>query len=425
MDLEIERQILDSCLVRLDVTIPEEEASRLKKSVIQKIKNTVRIGGYRKGRVPDEIILTRFRNLYRDELRQLTIDNTINKALEKANISYIFDLEVIRFRPEDKIFLSLSLEVPPQIDFGILKNQKITIATESIKESWLNKRIEDLRISFGRYEKSDEPIGDSHVADILYKIEGDENPRLIQIATFTQQDGFAAILSKESIGKKKGQKFKISVSSSLLDLEPEADVDVEVEIVQVYRATLPDLDDDFAKSAGYKDLKHLKDSMYNKLQYDIEVNNKQKALMEISKWVYEKNPFRLPDRFTESRMNNLSYSILKRPPSELNYQMRNMLRLLTHQEVIRDCVFYSYIEQKSISIDQDELKDRIKLLASFEGISPDLKRAQMERDRLIDSLKKDLLFFKALDNMVQEYSITIIREETGVSDTNSSRTDRA
>lgn len=157
---------------RIRVVIPAEEYKKTYYAAIRKIGRTNRIPGFRKGRVPDDIILSRFGYQVREDYTNELIGRTMYRAAAEAGIESVTEsaplVENIGDNGISEDFsYTFSVEVYPEVDLGEgLETVKFSRVRGEISEADVDRMIETLRRQQGVWEDAAGPIAKGHLVTL-------------------------------------------------------------------------------------------------------------------------------------------------------------------------------------------------------------------------------------------------------------------
>lgn len=247
---------------RLTVQVPGEEIQVKIDSKLREISKTVRVKGFRPGRVPMKVV----RQRYGKQIRQDILNETIQEGLQQA----IRDQDLrpasrprLDSEPEDKeggdFEFSALLEVYP--DIGALDVSEInmerpaTDITDEDVEEMLNTLRTQRREWTPVERKAQE--GDQVLIDYSAEIEERRVPEegTKRLAVVMGDSGFDK-LEKELAKLTGGENASIKLEFPQDFREPELagkKAKVELSTVSVSEGSLPEVDEDFIKSFGVED----------------------------------------------------------------------------------------------------------------------------------------------------------------------------
>ena len=264
-----------------DLTVAFKEKNL--KEEIDKLANELRkevaIPGFRKGKVPVDVIKTRFEGQLRAE--------SLQKLIQDKMIDLIKDYEPFIYGPpvvknlnesEEEVRLEVELDVPPKIDLDLSD-----IIIENVDEEAIdvNKELEKLREINSELNSVDREIkkGDIVFIDIIKAKEKVDN-----YSWEIGDDEFSHALLGLSSGQKKEVEVKLPDVFPIETNEKDKNR-VTVNILEIKEKNKPILDDEFAKDLGFESLSELKESLKDNIEAERKKSEKEdladKILVEL------------------------------------------------------------------------------------------------------------------------------------------------
>jgi trigger factor len=239
----------------LTVAFKEKNLKEEIDKLAEELKKEVTIPGFRKGKVPVDIIKTRFGGQLRAESIQKLIQDKMIDIIKEYE-PFIYGPPVVKNLNEDneEVRLEVELDVPPKIDLDL---SDIKIKGEDKEEIDVNQELEKLREINSELKSVNREIKKGDIVFIDIK-KGEENVN--NYSWEIRDDEFSQALLGLSTGEKKEIETELPeafpVEKSKEDKYP-----VTVNIVEVKEKNKPVLDDEFAKDLGFSSLSELKKSL--------------------------------------------------------------------------------------------------------------------------------------------------------------------
>ena len=235
----------------------------------KELKKEVTIPGFRKGKVPIDVIKTRFSGQLRAEsLQKLIQDKMID--LIKEYEPFIYGPPVVKNLNEgdEEVRLEVELDVPPKIDLDL---SGIEIEEKDKEEIDVNHELEKLRDINSELKSVDREIKKGDIVFIdIQKEEENVNNYSWEIG----EDAFSLVLLGLSNGQKKEIEVKLPEAIPVAKSKDGKDR-VSVKIVEIKEKNKPILDDEFAKDLGFGNLSELKESLKDNIEKERKESEKE------------------------------------------------------------------------------------------------------------------------------------------------------
>lgn len=272
---------LPNCVARFSVKISPDEMKALRSQATKTINKEVTVPGFRKGKAPDDMIVTQYGKHIDNELRDVAIRSACKHAMDETKIYPLkqdIGLEVEKFQvqPDGSADVSFRYETYPQVPN--VNVDDISITPVPIKETTaldIEHTIRQIQLYHGHFhDVVDRPVQDEDFVIVDIEVIDEEPPfKAYENSRFQlTEKGMPAWARKLVKGKNVGD----SVEGMS---EKEADnTDAEftphkcrITIIQAQTAHLPEANDDLAKKAGadnFEDLKQKIELQQNKQHKD-------------------------------------------------------------------------------------------------------------------------------------------------------------
>lgn len=395
----------------------------------RKVVKQVNVPGFRKGRVPRELLEANFGKeiLYEDAL-EFIVPAAYEKAIDDLKIDVMaqpeFDLGDIQ--SGEPLRIKVKVAVKPEVELGKLEGLEISIPTVEVTEADVDRRLEDMRSHYARLvEKVEAPseLGDSVTIDFAGSIDGvpfeggtGEDYQL-ELGSNTFIPGFEEQLVGLKAGETKDVEVTFPESYHAEDLAGK-DAVFKTTISKIESKELRPLDDDFAQEvSNFDTIEELRNDVRDNL---IKVNENQvnglkkkevvaKALeqcrIDVAPAVVENQFQNMLNQF-EQRLNSQGIGLeqyFQMTSSNLNDFRQDMLPEAEHN-IKTNFMLEKIIEEKGIEITDEEVDKQIQEIAAQMGV--DFDQAKQNLEGVIDKVSYNLKMDKAVQYLVDNALIT-------------------
>ncbi len=256
--MNIEKQYQEDHSAKLTVEVDQEKMNEFKKRAARKIASRGNIPGFRPGKAPyDVVVRTYGEAAITEQAVDLFIDTEYSKILSEADVNpgASGSLESIESMDPPKFIFRVPLA--PDVNLGDYHSIRLPYEWEVPGQKEIDAALEDLRQMYASTETVDRAIetGDYVLVDVK-----SETPELNRtgFATFVRAEerdtewpynGFAKELLGLKAGESKTVKHTFPKDWDVEELQGK-DATIEATVKTVRGVTLPDLNDEFAKTAG-------------------------------------------------------------------------------------------------------------------------------------------------------------------------------
>ncbi|MCR5537246.1 MAG: trigger factor [Succinivibrio sp.] len=305
------------------ITVPYAEAEKAYKKSLKEVGKNVRVDGFRKGHIPNNILENRYGNEIIGQAIDQLINDTVFEALKEQKIEYVGRPEIKLadnaadcFKQQTDFVYSAVVEVENDFELKPLENLKIKKVICEIEDADVDRMVEHLREQQGKWQVKDGLAcaeGNSASIDFLGKMNG-EPFEGGKAENFTLQFGKTQMIpgfSEQILGHKAGDKFTIKVTFPAEYHAPDLaskDAEFDITVNNVSELVKPEVNADFLKIYGVKDgsvetfRSELRKNMEREEQQALSTAN----LNSISDAIYaEYKDLLTPKFYVESEINNL------------------------------------------------------------------------------------------------------------------------
>ncbi|HEX2057020.1 MAG TPA: trigger factor [Actinomycetota bacterium] len=271
-DLQISSERVDKDRVKLRVEAPESSLKPALDAVYRRWAGEIKVAGFRKGKVPRQIIDARVGpEVIREEALRDALPDLYREALAAEELEAIAppEIDVLEFDPGAPILFEATVDVRPDVQVPDLGSISIEAPSAEVTDEELAERLDHLREQFAELEsvgrearrgdyvlvdlngyRNDEPVDGASAPDFLYEVGSRSGPPK---------------LDDELEGARPGAILKFNDTMPGGELAGQ-EISFTVLVKEVKVKRLPPLDDELAKTMGEFDtLEELKEDIRTRL----------------------------------------------------------------------------------------------------------------------------------------------------------------
>jgi trigger factor len=306
--MKVTQEKLPASQIGLEIEVPAENAKKTYDKVVNNLLRTVRIPGFRPGKVPRQVLMQRFgAQSINSEVVQELIDSSIKKAMEQENITAIgglqlrssFDDLVADFDPAKSLTFSAAFDVQPEVTLKTSSGFKLKAEEIKPELDQVDKTLDGYRTQMatlvpveGRAIK----VGDVAVVDFHGRYTpadgGEEKDvpggKAENFSMDIETDRFIPGFVDGVIGMKSGETREI-ITQFPIDYGSEdvagCDAKFSITVHEIKERELPELDDEFATEVSdgefetIADLRGMLEERYTDEAADKTQQNKETAML--------------------------------------------------------------------------------------------------------------------------------------------------
>jgi trigger factor len=434
--VNIETTINDTHQAEILVEIESERLEQEKRRAARKLARQVRIPGFRPGKAPYNIIARHLGEgqILNDALEQL-VDVIYPEIIEEANIApygpgALEDIKLDAEPPTANFIIPLA----PEVELGEYKDLRKAYEPPVIGAEEIDEFMEEMRSIRAELEPVDRAAeeGDMVRVQINATIEGDEDP-LINNQTYP------VVVDKEADDVSEEWPYP-SFSRELLGLEKEAEkttsyqfpddheseelkgktAEFSIEVLEVSARTLPEIDDDFAKSLGsYETLDEYREDVQQHLessrvrQYDSEYEDELlQSLIDNSSFKYPpeavKDEIEVLQEQLEGRLGQqgLDLDTYKKSRSLDDEGLREELEPTAETRIQRSLILLEIAKAEAFELDQDRIQGEVT--QTLQMMTQNLTKREAQRQ--INQNVVSGITTQAVNNALVEETLQYLRK---------------
>ncbi|MEQ8301724.1 MAG: trigger factor [Hyphomonas sp.] len=298
-----------------EVKVPASELKTKLDERIEEIRPSMRLKGFRPGKVPAAHVRKMFGRDLMGELVNKLVDETNQKALEEnelrpagqPNVRLDADMEAV-IKGDADLAYHMDIDVMPEFTPADIADLAITRPVADVADAQIEEalgRIAEQNTQFEpRAKTAKAKDGDAVVIDFVGKVDGVafEGGTAEQQSVVLGANRFIPGFEEQLVGVKTGEEKELNVTFPedypSADLAGKAAV-FEVKVQEVRAPKTPELDDDFAKGLGLEDLEQLKGLVKDQLKAEHDNASRSKAKRDLLDKLDDAHSFDLPPNMVE------------------------------------------------------------------------------------------------------------------------------
>ena len=314
--MEIKEKKTTGLKREFEITITNKTINELVQNKISELAPKASIPGFRPGKVPHNIIKSRFGKQIFGEVVNESLNNASKKIVDdfKINAATQPKMDVKSLDEGKDIKVDYSVEVMPEFKVPDLTKLKITRPIVNVEEKQVDESIERIAKQNTKTEKINKDrktkLNDTVVIDFEGKINnevfegGAAKGHHLKIGSNSFIPGFEDKL----IGKSSGQNLDIDLSFpedyQAKELAGKK-VIFNVTINEIREDIKTEINDDFAKSLGLENLESLKKSVKEQIINQHSIQSRSKMKREILDLLANSVDFDLPNTLVEDEYQSV------------------------------------------------------------------------------------------------------------------------
>jgi trigger factor len=424
---------------RIRIEIPSDIIEREIGSSFEKLKNSVKIPGFRPGKAPVALLEKRFGKEVEAEVLEKLVPEHLGYAIREAALNPVtmpvLD-EKFDFRRNSPLNLSFTLEVLPEI--GNLQYENLTVndIPFSVEDSDVDDMLKRLQNQKAVFEVADKTIEMDDFVSFDYAdgeiVIGEPVPSLKEIISNLGNEMLPADLIEKAIGKKKGDIIEFTTQFDETFKQKELvgkTANIKLLINEIKKKTIPAIDDELAKDLGFENMSELREKLQERIHEakKQQIQKLQKA--EIINKLIESHTFDVPESLINKELESL---VMEKSISESKEDsvsttsITDILETATKEEKkeegaddpdakmkhqamrnVQASVIINIIgKREGIIVSENEVNERLSVLAKKLSATPEaVKSFYTYKEGSLDGLKHSIYEEKVMDMLLSKAAI--------------------
>ena len=438
--MEIKESKLDNARIRLDIEVPGDRIDAEYARVLKELQKKAEIKGFRVGKAPIDLVEKKYSDYVLGETSENIVRSAYVETIEQKGYTPVsqpvFDFENVE---KGKPFsFKIEFDIPPTIELGQYKGSHVEQKVVKVTDEDVEAEIETMREKMATITKKEgDTIKVQKGDQVTLKMKriDDKSKEEIDAAAFTSHNLIVG-KSKESwaidddiIGMKKDEEKEIKVKYpkdyEVEDLKGQK-VTYLVKVEEIFEFKLPELNDDFAKSAGeYNSVDDLRNRIRENLEEYVKSQTLNETKNKILEMIVENSKFDIPQsliqkemyaifRRLQSRFGNVGNdinefaSIFGINPEELSKSIMDEA-----EKNIKNAMALSKIaELENLKVSEEQFQKFVKSVAERNAVSEEEVVKTIEEKGNKEEIEGDLILDSAYDFIYEHADIKMSKPIT-------------
>ena len=404
---------------QLKVEVPAPAVEAEINRVVDEYRRQARLPGFRKGKVPKDLIKQR----YREDIEQAVVDRLIPRYWRQAEAEAELEpllppsVDEVDLKPGSGLTFVASVEVRPQIELGEIGDFDLPEIEIEPTDKEVEKAIEDARRAVAEWVVTQRSAAQGDLVSgelIELSTESDQEPQPQAVSFEVGDPQVWEELSLEVTGKTFGQVGEFERHEGEGEEEQTRRFRVTVETVK--ERELPDLDDAFASRIGdYENLNAMEEDVRQRLQRAKTVDRRQKRQRAALDQLQERHPMELPKGVVDSEIQgmleeyaqSLASSGVDVEDNNLDWQaMAEQVRPQAEKRVHSRLLLDAVAAKLDLAVDEDEFEKTLVTIARSQNRSTPAVRQELDESGRLAGLREQMRREKALNELLGEEPAT-------------------
>ncbi len=434
MSTEKQVERLENATVRLTVTIDKDTVNEKYNEVVKHYAKEAQVKGFRKGKVPFEIMERKFGDSLKWEATHQLLDESLRETLEEIEEKPLpysqpeLDGEVELQKDEDFTF-SVKYDVYPKIELGEYNGVEVEVDEIEITDEDMERELKNIQeqnavvqekssgaveqddivtIDYWELDENDEPKDDTRREDFVFTVGTGYNLYKLDDDIIGMEAGAEKVVTKE---------FPDDYEHSELAGQTKK---VGVKIKTIKQRELPELDDELAQdvSEKYETLEDLKQDIRKRLEEAAENRMRDEKVQKILDKIVENSELELPGSMLDAELDQFWQEFVQKfqaVPEQIEQMLaaqgmtkddfKQRWREDAEKRLSRRLVVQKILENEEIEVSDEEFDADIKEKAEASSMDLEQTREYIEQNNMTEYLRREVRERKLYDQLIERATV--------------------
>ena len=423
MSLQVEK--LEKNMAKLTIEVPASDLEKALQSAYKKQKNKISLPGFRKGKVPRQMIEKMYgAEIFFDDAANEIIPKAYADAYDECELEIVSrpEINIVQIEKGKPFIFTAEVATKPEVTLGEYKGLEVDKVSTRVTQKEVEAKIEE---------------------------EAEKNARTVTVEDRAVQDGdevildFEGFVDGEAFEGGKGENYPLTIGSGsfipgfeeqLVGAEAEKEVEVKVTFPEDYHAEelkgkeavfkctvheikakeLPEIDDEFAAEVSEFDtLDEYKADVKAKIKEQKATDGKRKQEDQAVEQAIKNASYEIPDAMVDTQISQMANDVAQRIQSqgltmEQYYQFTGMTEEKMNEEfkpqavkrIETRLVLEAIAKAENIEISDEKLDEEIAKMAEAYKMEAD-KLKEFMGDAEKKQMKEDMAVQEAVTFLVE------------------------
>ncbi|OGC78478.1 MAG: trigger factor [candidate division Zixibacteria bacterium RBG_16_50_21] len=406
----------------LEIEVPKEKVFEEFEQVFLKLQKEAKIPGFRPGKVPLELVKTRFKDAASEEVLESLLNSSYRQAIEETKLNPVSYPKVkdVNFPADGPLSFKAEVEVQPEIEVKDYKELRLSRRFYPVQDKEVDDAVLYLRERNAELKPVEREIREKDfvVADVVehFTQNGKQTSQkydnqLLEIDPELMLKEFKEALVGGKIGDEKSFTTEYPKEHANKRLAGQK-VSYKLKVNEVKEKNLPDLDDNFAKAQGdYQTLLELRLKVRESLEKRHQEETSKELESQIIARIVEKNSFTVPEGMINSYLDYLVEDLKKRYPESDEKEIREKNRKPGEERIRWEFIYHKIADAERIAVKPEDVEERVKNFAAAYNLPLDKAQEYLGQTKQIERMQETILEEKVLEWLISQAEIKEERKD--------------
>lgn len=416
---------------RLEFAIPANIVKDELEKAFRDVGGRVRLAGFRKGKVPRNVLEMRYGPQIRGDVAQALIQQGYSKAIDENKLEPVGRPQV-QDRGEidagNEFKFAVTVDVKPVVELSAYTDLEVVYPSVEVSdeelESVVKSRLEgQAKLS----EITDRPVQKGDMVIVELEAKSGDDVVAQEVGTMIRTDGepYYPGVDELILGLNIGESKTGTVTfkdDARIETVAGKELEVTVKVVSIQATEIPELTEEIATELGFEGgVEGMKTALRMQVQQSRESLARNQARANLLQVLITANPFQVPETMIDSHLNmlveelKLQQAYRGRDPRRIQFSQEQLADLRIRAEfAAKGGLILDYVSKtEKLDVTDVDLEAKYQELADQRGQTVEAIRGYFVKDNAVEELRARLLEEKTLDWLLERAKIV-----TEVADSN-------
>ena len=402
----------------MTITVPAERVEKEVGERLNRLKNTVKLNGFRPGKVPMAVVKKRFSTSVRYEVAEELIQATFGEAINQENLA---PAGAPKITPEEigegeGLKFTATFEVYPEFEVAAFGEIKVEKPLVELGEEDLDKMIDNLREQQKGWEAVERAAADGDQVNIDFKgsIDGAEFDRgsaegvPVTIGSGSMIGGFEEGIVGMSAGEEKTIDVTFPEDYAAEELAGKA-AQFEIKVNSISEPSLPEVDDEFIEKYGVKEggIDAFRAQIKDNMQRECDQAMTQVLKDQVMDGLYEAHAFDIPAALVEDEAKRMAENMQQQMGGQGAPLSADLFKGQAERRVKLGLVLAEVVRAHNVQVDPVRVQEQIKTMAA----------GYEKPEEVVEWYNQNPQYMEGVQNLVlEEQVVDLVMKDAVVSD---------
>ena len=423
MSLQVEK--LEKNMAKLTIEVSADDLEKALQNAYKKQKNRIAIPGFRKGKVPRQMIEKMYgAEIFYDDAANELIPKAYADVYDESEVEIVSrpEIDVVQIEKGKPFIFTATVATKPEVTLGQYKGLEVEkVSTEVTPEEVEKKLQEEAEMNARTITVEDRPVqdGDEVILDYEGFVDGVpfEGGKAENYPLTIGSGSFIPGFEEQLIGVEAGTDVEINVTfpeeyhAEELKGKPAV---FQCKVHEIKTKELPEIDDEFAGEVSEFDtLEEYKEDIKAKLEEQKASEGKEKQEDSAVEQAVKNAQYELPEAMIETQVMQMADDVAKRMRAQgltmekyfqftgmTSEKMMEELRPQAVKSIETRLVLEAIVKAENIEVSEERFDEELEKMAKNYQMEVDKLKEYMG-DKEKEQMKKDIAVQEAITFLVE------------------------